>query len=291
MRKQGFTLIELLIVITILTILVGAAIPYVNSYLDDARMSTAKSDLNELKNAIMRYEVDQATLFNPGFGKTGDDYIDAMKTFQNGLVGGYLVKSYIDPWGRPYYYSFAASIVFSAADDGDVNTNIISMDVRPVMAPSKAWWTDCNNNSKVDVGDYIDIKFSRPIGGYNTTIDLKDNFKITPNGNPTVRTNPFGDGAVIESFASRPAGQRKHPKGNNWIRINICPNADMEVGDNIIASSSFVDTTEASVIGLYTTGMGLYEDDKVQYEPMFANNGTIHPTYSHDNMIRLKSAQ
>ena len=50
MRKKGFTLIELLIVIMIIAILTGVAMPYVQNYLDDARLSTAKSDLNEIRN-------------------------------------------------------------------------------------------------------------------------------------------------------------------------------------------------------------------------------------------------
>ena len=136
MHKQGFTLIELLVVITILAILAGAAVPYVQNYLDDARISTAKSDLNELRNAIMRYETDNSEFFNPGFGKTGDEYKKALGTFQQRLVGGYLMKPMTDPWGRIYYYSHAAAMVFSAADDGSLETNIISRDVRPLMAPT-----------------------------------------------------------------------------------------------------------------------------------------------------------
>ena len=50
-NSREFTLIELLVVITILAILAGAAVPYVQNNLDDARISTAKSDLNEIRNA------------------------------------------------------------------------------------------------------------------------------------------------------------------------------------------------------------------------------------------------
>jgi len=41
LMKKGFTLIELLIVITILAILAGAAVPYVQDYVEDARIAAA----------------------------------------------------------------------------------------------------------------------------------------------------------------------------------------------------------------------------------------------------------
>ncbi len=290
MHKKGFTLIELLVVITILAILAGAAVPYVQNYLDDARISTAKNDLNEIRNAIMRFETDNGEFFNPGFGKTGTDYIKSLETFQQRLVGGYLMKAMTDPWGRPYYYSHAAAMVFSAAEDGQLSTNIISRDVRPLMAPTRAWWTDNNNNSMVDTGDIIDIKFSRPIGGYDSS-NLNNNFVVTQTGKTTPRANPFGDGAVLEDFSGESAGNKKHPRGNNWVRIKICPNSDMEVGDNIVASSTFYDTSEASITGKFPSGMGLYEDDKIQPENWFADNGTIIPNKSSDTSVKLKSAQ
>ena len=45
--KRGFTLIELLVVITILAVLAGAAMPYVQSYVEEARLAKAKTKLFE----------------------------------------------------------------------------------------------------------------------------------------------------------------------------------------------------------------------------------------------------
>jgi len=63
MKKSGFTLIELLIVVTIMSVLAGAAIPYVQDYLDDARFAKVKTDLDEIKNACsgMNYRVVRLT--------------------------------------------------------------------------------------------------------------------------------------------------------------------------------------------------------------------------------------
>lgn len=296
MRKKGFTLIELLIVIMIIAILTGVAMPYVQNYLDDARLSTAKSDLNEIRNAITRYETDQSMFFDPGFsqrGGTTEQYKEALKAFQQKLVGPYLIKAFTDPWGRPYYFSYAASMVFSGADDGDLGTNIISMDVRPLMAPSRAWWSDYNNNGRVDTGDVVDIKFSRPIGGCNMG-DANANFTVTPPKSTTAYTNPFGTNSKIEDFSGEAAGEMKHPRGNNWVRIAICEDSEIQPGDCIVASTTFYDTTEAAIVGgcgPFDDGIGLYQDDKVKYEPWFPDNGTVVKDFCHDTMIRLKAAQ
>ncbi len=289
MRKKGFTLIELIIVITIIAILVGMAVPYVQNYLEDSRIARANSDLNELRNAIMRYETDRAELFDPGFGKTGTDYQQAMKEFQQKLVGPYIMKAMTDPWGRPYYYSMAASLVISGADDGDLGSNVVSQDVRPGMAPTRAWWYDNNNNSVVDASDTIDIKFSRPIGGYDPVIE--NNFDVRPARSTTLRVNPFGTGANFEYID--PAGvEKRHPKGNSWMRITVGENASIMVGDKIIASSTIYDTTEASVTGL--GDKGIYVDDMVKNEALFPAgtlNYNVYIDKCSDAEINLKPGQ
>ena len=80
--KKGFTLIELLIVITIMAILAGAAVPYVQDYVEDARIAKAREDLGELRNAIMRYEVERGKLFDPANDGVGADEAERLKNWQ-----------------------------------------------------------------------------------------------------------------------------------------------------------------------------------------------------------------
>ncbi|HNW35800.1 MAG TPA: prepilin-type N-terminal cleavage/methylation domain-containing protein, partial [Candidatus Ozemobacteraceae bacterium] len=54
--KTGFTLIELLVVIAIIAILAGAALPYVQAYVEESRISKAKGDLEEVGKALAIYE-------------------------------------------------------------------------------------------------------------------------------------------------------------------------------------------------------------------------------------------
>jgi prepilin-type N-terminal cleavage/methylation domain-containing protein len=85
LMKKGFTLIELLIVITIMAILAGAAVPYVQDYVEDARIAKCREDLGELRNAIMRYEVERNKLFALG-SKVHPRGIVIFKFIGNGIV-------------------------------------------------------------------------------------------------------------------------------------------------------------------------------------------------------------
>ncbi len=58
MKKQGFTIIELLIVIAIIGILVGVAVPYYNDYIYEARLSVLKQNLTAWRNAINQFRAD-----------------------------------------------------------------------------------------------------------------------------------------------------------------------------------------------------------------------------------------
>ena len=257
--KKGFTLIELLIVITILAILAGAAVPYVQDYVEDARIAKCREDLGELRNAIMRYEVERNKLFDPVHDGVGTTDAEKLKNWQQMLIGPFLTQALTDPWGRPYYFSNAASMVFSGAEDGDKDTNIISVDVRPAMAPTRAWWYDIDRNGAVSKGDYVDIKFTRPIG----TCALESLYIAATN---SYRVMVAADGEIKTDFAD----PNLHPKGQNWIRITVGdnPGTDFMAGSLIAASGTtpIYDASSASAqiqAGIYT--------DKIEPEGLFTN--------------------
>ena len=260
--KKGFTLIELLIVITILAILAGAAVPYVQDYVEDARIAKCREDLGELRNAIMRYEVERNKLFDPENDGVGADAAAKLKNWQQMLVGPFLTQALTDPWGRPYYFSHAASMVFSGAEDGDKNTNIISVDVRPAMAPTRAWWYDVDRNGSVTKGDYIDVKFTRPIGVCG---DLEA-FEIASQSTFVALDNANGELVVAAATACDPV----HPKGQNWLRISVTsdtPQAELMAGSLIRAKEGEInDASSNSAAG----NLGLYQK-KITAEGLFDN--------------------
>jgi len=58
MLKKGFTIIELLIVIAIISILVGVAVPYYNDYITDARLSVLKQNAATFRNSLNQFRGD-----------------------------------------------------------------------------------------------------------------------------------------------------------------------------------------------------------------------------------------
>ncbi len=149
-KKRAFTLIELLIVITIIAILAGAAIPYVKDYVDDARYARAKEDLTEIRNALVRFETDRNASY--------------LSTSVGELVGPYLQKVLVDPWGGSYLVSDAASKVYSAGPDGVANNgDDVAENFRPPLALSKAYWEDADLSGTVNDNDNLIFKFTRPV--------------------------------------------------------------------------------------------------------------------------------
>lgn len=165
--KRGFTLIELLVVITILAVLAGAAMPYVQSYVEEARLAKAKTDLEEIARALMVYETREG------------EYTSADVSI---LTGRYLNKAPIDPWGKAYAVSTSAGYVYSGGPDRDLgltntdkaNDNIM-YSYQPPLALVSVKWVDKNNSGAVDsqnVNDELHLLFSRKLATSSSLTSL-----------------------------------------------------------------------------------------------------------------------
>ena len=59
MRRKGFTLIELMIVIVIISILIGAALPRFKGMQDEANQTKAQAELRTMQIAVESYYINQ----------------------------------------------------------------------------------------------------------------------------------------------------------------------------------------------------------------------------------------
>jgi len=89
----GITLIEMLVVITIIALFSAVAFQRLNPVVDQGRVTAAKTQIEALKGALMRYNIEH------GKFPTEDEGLAAIRP--------YLEKDIPpDPWGNPYVYRF-----------------------------------------------------------------------------------------------------------------------------------------------------------------------------------------
>ncbi|TWO65534.1 type II secretion system protein GspG [Caenimonas sedimenti] len=101
--SHGFTLIELMVVLVIIGVLAALIVPNVLDRADDARSTAARTDVNNLMQALKLYKLDNQRYPS---GEQGLGALVTRPTTQPVPPNWkpYLEKLPNDPWGRPYQY-------------------------------------------------------------------------------------------------------------------------------------------------------------------------------------------
>ena len=103
-KPRGFTLIELMVVLVIIGVLAALIVPNVLERADDARVTAARTDVNNLMQALKLYKLDNQRYPS---AEQGLSALVAKPTA--GVIPQnwkpYLDKLPNDPWGHPYQYA------------------------------------------------------------------------------------------------------------------------------------------------------------------------------------------
>lgn len=99
-KRSGFTLIEIILVVVIIGILAGIAIPRMGGKTEKAKITQAKSNIAALGMAIQEYEI-----MNGNYPSSLEALLDESKG------GPFMEKKIIpkDPWDSPFVYAAPGS--------------------------------------------------------------------------------------------------------------------------------------------------------------------------------------
>ena len=129
----GFTLIELLIVVTVIAILAGFALPSFQQYIRQARRMDGIADLLELQNAVEKCRVNEPTYANCNASDEvpfpANDYYDFSITAGTGTSASDWITS----------YTLEADAKSGTSQTADTDCIELKLDQNGTKTPTGCW--------------------------------------------------------------------------------------------------------------------------------------------------------
>lgn len=94
-NEKGFTMIEMMVVLIIIAVLIGGGIKFYSDYIENARVTKAKAQINVMQAALDAYYAE-----NGEYPETDDDLLTAGISAVDDTT-----LSAKDPWGQNYKYA------------------------------------------------------------------------------------------------------------------------------------------------------------------------------------------
>ncbi len=119
--ESGITLIEMLVVITIIALFSAVAYQRLAPALDQGRVTAAKTQIEALKGALQRYNIEYGNF------PTQDDGLASVQPYLDKEIP-------LDPWKNPYVYRYPGEHglepeVISYGADGQEGGELVNADV------------------------------------------------------------------------------------------------------------------------------------------------------------------
>ncbi|MBF0522286.1 MAG: type II secretion system protein [Candidatus Omnitrophica bacterium] len=137
MNKKGFTLLEILVVISVIAILIGIAVPRLKGMQDEANSTKAKSELKTLQTAIESYYIHKSPHAYPGTSDT--IFVDSLQSATPQIIGTVALFDPFAATGTEYnYVRFGDNdqyyVIYSVGVNG--NGTVTPVDATGAAAPS-----------------------------------------------------------------------------------------------------------------------------------------------------------
>lgn len=193
MSRKAFTLIELLIVIAIMAILTGVAVPYYNDYIVDSRRAVLQNNMSTINKAINQFRGDnQRGPFRvPVLNGSGTILVDPQGDIFDELASGPL-QNIGGNWQRrtnQKYLSGGRPQLIEPVTAMEISDNRLVFEEVPGSYTCSCWFYDDDSDGTFDITEdraFVDIDGN----------GLKDSWDINPfnhNQDWPYAKNPYDD--------------------------------------------------------------------------------------------------